>query len=282
MTFMKLQQWLQSLLRLTVQLSPPLLGFFILPSQSLAQLSPMTISLKFPQPVDRGAPERTVGGGARFTPGKPPEQISPEPESAPDTLLRPPSPINRTGVSSCSNVEPGKLPLTALMPTRENVGKTVAESPTLYWYVPPTKAESGELVVMDEAENIIYKRNFPLPKSGGIIKLTIPANAGMKLGQSYRWYFNVVCNSEDRGEDEYTAGLIEFTHLGNVLENQLEQASLIKRAEIYAKNYIWYDALDSIARIRGEKAQEWEELLTSVGLGAIAKEPILDPLAPQR
>ncbi|MEA5619380.1 DUF928 domain-containing protein [Cronbergia sp. UHCC 0137] len=229
---------------MVVGISPTMLIVSALPGQLLAQPSPIKISLEFPSADPRGNPQRTVGGGRRG--------------------------------ASCISVESGKPSLTALMPTRANQGNTVANNPQLYWYIPKTTATIGELVVKDELENEIYQTNFTVPGSPGIVKLTIPESATLKTGQKYRWFFTLICNPEDRSQDEYTYGSLQKTTLSSSLDSYLDAATPLKKAEIYAKYNIWQETLSNIAELKTEKPKEWEELLKSVGLEAIAKEPFLN------
>jgi hypothetical protein len=62
---MKFPKYIQFLGKLPHVLVPSLVILSAFPTQLLAEPSPMEISLKFPKAQDRGAPERTIGGGKR-------------------------------------------------------------------------------------------------------------------------------------------------------------------------------------------------------------------------
>ncbi|MGM3306271.1 DUF928 domain-containing protein [Anabaena sp. WFMT] len=240
---MNRHKYIQYLGKLAIGISPALLTAHIFPSQLLAQPLPIKISLEFPSGDSRGKPESTIGGGRRGF--------------------------------SCIHLEKGKPTLTALTPRRDNQIKTSSDNPTLYFYVPKTTATTGEFVLRSEEDNDIYQTSFTLPSTSGIVQLNIPPTAGIKTGKKYQWYFTLICNSEDRSGDEYTEGDIQRTTISSSLNKDLQQATPLKQAEIYAKNDLWPETLNNIAQLRTQKPDEWQELLKSVGLEVIAEEPIL-------
>ncbi|MBK1986360.1 DUF928 domain-containing protein [Sphaerospermopsis aphanizomenoides BCCUSP55] len=240
--------FIQYLGKLTGCISPVLLIAFILPAQLLAQPSPVKISLKFPSGDSRGTPASTIGGGRR-------------------------------GVS-CINLATGKPSVTALMPKRNNKSLTISDSPTLYFYVPQTTATTGEFILRNDKNNDIYNISFELPQKPGIIHIKIPPTAKLKTGKAYKWYFLLVCDPEDRSSDEYTEGIIERTTISSSLNKYFQQAKPLKQAEIYAKNDLWPETITKVAQLRTQQPKEWEELLKSVGLEVIAKEPLLECCQP--
>lgn len=219
----------------------------VVPTQLLAQPSPMKISLEFPSGDSRGAPESTVGAGRR-------------------------------GVS-CITLDEGKPSLTALMPKRDNKSRTVSETPELYFYVPKTVATTGEFILRLEDEDVLYT-TFKLTGKPGIVKLQIPSTATLKPGSTYKWYFMIICNPSDRSADQYTEGIIERVDIDPSLNKALEQAAPLKQAEIYAKYDLWPETISRIAQLRTEKPDEWKELLKSVGLETIGEEKLLDCCQP--
>lgn len=63
--------------------------------------------------------------------------------------------------------------------------------------------------------------------------------------------------------------------------NQLEKASPRDAWRVYGQAGIWQETLTTLAQLRRANpndsavAAEWEDLLKEVGLGAIAKEPLI-------
>jgi hypothetical protein len=250
---MNLQTYINLLGKIAVGISPTLiiLSTFSLPSSAQpnsSRQSPTTptkiAQLQFPSAPNRGRPQRTSAGGRRG--------------------------------GSCILGEKNEPSLTALMPTSDNEGKTVSDHPELYVYVPKTTSNLGEFAILDEQGNQIYQTNFVPPNQEGIVKLTIPSSAGLKTGSKYKWYFTIICNSDERSEDEYISGSLERTTLGSLLNMYIQQAAPLKKAEIYAKNKIWHDTVTNAAVLRNENPVAWSQLLESVGLEEFQKQPFVD------
>jgi hypothetical protein len=205
--------------------------------------SPSTpfVSLEFPPSRDRGSLDGTVGGGTRSG-------------------------------NSCTSSQ--GIPLTALMPNSSNVGKTVRDNPTLYWYVPETTATMGEFVLIDEDSNEVYFESFELPDTPGIVSLTLPPQTNLKVGKNYLWYFTLVCNEFDRSRDRYLVGRLDRTELSESVKEEIRQRSPVQQAEIYAKYKIWHETLSIVDQLRLEQPQQWQQLLSSVGLEALVQEDI--------
>ncbi|EAZ88433.1 DUF928 domain-containing protein [Crocosphaera chwakensis] len=208
-----------------------------------------TISLEFPNTGNRGAPKKSTGGGTR---------------SEDETCL--------------SNDE-NEPPLVALMPNRENKAKTASETLSFYGYIPTTTATEGEFVLVDEDNNEVYYTQFPLSSTPGIIKLEIPKTVALKPG-NYTWSLMIICDSRYRNRDKYVEGSLEYVVLTEELENQIKDKPSLEKAQVYANESLWFETLDTVAKMKEENPQEWQELLTSVGLEMLAEVPIVDCCQP--
>ena len=180
--------------------------------------------------------------------------------------------------------------LQALVPSQNAgaVGRTVSKAPTLYWYVPemrkedgsgkPLPAKKGEVVVVDEEGNEVYFAEFTLPLSPGIIKYEIPASAGLEEGRQYKWIMAIVCDPQERAQDEFVGGNLLVVEEPPGLEDDLAAAkTALNKASAYAKAQIWYDTVSSLAEAAEEYPEEWAQLLASVGLSdRIAKANVVD------
>lgn len=210
-----------------------------LPSQSNWESK---IAMEWPEVPNRGGPESTAGGGTRGE------------------------------IASCSQ---GETPLTALMPTRNNIGKTAAAKPTFFVYVPKTTAAKAEFLVVDSEGNDVYEKTFELHNTTGIVKLNLPKTApDLEIGKEYEWQFAIVCDPEDREADEFIQGEIERAELSQELKTKIDRAEPLDRAKLYAGERIWNDTLAILAELRSSNEKEWKELLKSVGLEAIASAPL--------
>ena len=208
------------------------------------------VSLTFPPTQPRGAPPRTIGGAHR-------------------------------GPKACLT---SNLPLTALTPNN-NVVTTVSGNPTLFWYVPKTEAKSAEFVLFDDDGkelNEIYKTTVAVKGTPGIVKLHIPASVSLETGKKYLWAFTVMCNS-DPEDNPWVAGAIERTELNGEEETKLAATKEpLEKAEVYAEAEVWQETLSLMAQLRYERPYDfrvnnaWRDLLSSVQLGAISSEPLVE------
>lgn len=165
-----------------------------------------------------------------------------------------------------------------------NLSLTTQEYPTLYWYIPPSEAKQLEFELQGGDSSKSYKKALALPSKSGIISLNLQKTGlpPLELGQTYHWYFRMVCDREDRSGDVIVEGWIERTQPSQNLVQQLEKALPIERPSIYARAGIWQDSLALLADLRRANPNDsnlklkWEELLKSGELETIADQPLLD------
>ncbi len=222
-----------------------LMGLFktvLLAQVAFAQV-PQLVSLKFP-PADesRGGTSRSEGGGHRGP--------------------------------TCVKV--GETPLMSLLPKQASQAQTVDSTPTLYWYIPSTPASSAEFALTDEAGEVLYLAMIVLPEQSGVVKLRLPGEAALEVGASYRWTFSLLCDQSAPSRNVYVSGRIKRTSLSSPALTRLQGADPLEQAKIFAQSNIWHDTLDRVAQVRRDRQDEWEELLISAGLSAIAQEPFQD------
>ena len=92
----------------------------------------------------------------------------------------------------------------------------------------------------------------------------------------------MVCDPEDRSSDHLEIGIVRRVEVSANILSELEKAAPRQKTVIYAQNGIWQDALSTLAAARRANPNDtvfktdWESLLDSVRLGAIAKEPIVE------
>ncbi|MBV8885555.1 MAG: DUF928 domain-containing protein [Chroococcidiopsidaceae cyanobacterium CP_BM_RX_35] len=192
-------------------------------------------------------------------------------------------------------VEP---PLTALVPAAEQSlgkeqrkvtyvwGKTVAEYPTFWFYVPYGRASlrSIEFVLQDAEDNDIYRTSVKLTDIPGVIGLPLPSKlAPLKIGKLYHWFFKTkaTCDAQQpSGLEDYVEGWVQRVQISPVLAKQLEAATPPQQFTIYSANGIWYEALTTLAELRLAAPKDatlnasWVKLLQSAGLGDISSKPI--------
>ncbi len=180
----------------------------------------------------------------------------------------------RDGGGSRGNCPDVKIPVTALMPA-SNWGKTVAERPTFWFDVPysPQQAVSGEFVLQDEANNDIYRTAFTLPQTPGLVSVSLQTSqVSLETNKWYSWSFLLYCDSQKSSSPIIVEGWVQRVPLSPNLKSQLTQAK--SRADIvYARNMIWYDAINHLAELRlknpkdAELQNAWTKLLGAKGVG---------------
>ncbi len=206
------------------------------------RVQPIEISLRFPTGKNIGAPGRTGGAGKR-------------------------------GPISC--LKDG-IPLTAVTPINNGV-KTLLPNPTLYVYVPETRASSAEFIVVDENGDEIYDTTLALKNTPGIVSVSLPDKVTLTPGKVYTWHFAVVCNPINRDRDEFVRGLILPTTIDLISEEMRQktggeltpqQKEMLNPSE-FRKNLAQLKTNPQEAKIRlQEQAEEysqvgvWSETLT--------------------
>ncbi|NET59662.1 MAG: DUF928 domain-containing protein [Symploca sp. SIO2E6] len=221
--------------------------------------------------------------------------------------------------------------LIALMPGT-NLGLTVAERPTFWFYVPyqGDKLEA-EFLLEDNEGNEVYQEIVALNNTPGIVKVSLPENFrnpvasenhekisafsrnrvssenhekisafslkkpgfstdstnstdSLEVEQLYVWRLSVICNPDNRFDDDYVWGGVERVSMSFELKNQLKDKTKRERLKIYAENGLWFDVLTTLAELREanvedqELDEDWVELLEQalIDLEEISDQPLVD------
>lgn len=97
----------------------------------------------------------------------------------------------------------------------------------------------------------------------------------LEVGTNYQWKFNLYEDSSHEYLNTRVEGGIGRVELESQLAWRLQNATPREKANLYAENEIWYDALTTLADLYQENpnnplvAADWEQLLTAVGLKEI-------------
>ncbi|WP_013323602.1 DUF928 domain-containing protein [Gloeothece verrucosa] len=178
--------------------------------------------------------------------------------------------------------------LTAVIPANQQA-LTLQDHPTVLVYLPATSTEVAFFSITEETSSSSNKQQhyqtfFPLPKKAGIIRLKLPADAfDLQIGKTYKWSFVMMCNNKLRPDNPSVAGTIERVALSSTLTEQLKQAKPLEQAALYGEFGLWYDAINTLAKLReadpnnSELMMVWQDLLNSatVGLNMLAKQPLV-------
>lgn len=220
-------------------------------------------------PAPNVEPQRIASGGNRRY--KPPRRGIPQRREGAGT---------RSGSSRTTCLR-GSQALLPLVP-EDGFGLTTRDRPTLAFYLPETTLASNtaELMLVNNQDGILYETTLQLPKTRGIVSITLPDDApSLKVNQEYRWSVSLRCELEAY-RNPWVEGTIQRVVVDQSLAAQLQRASDRDRPAVYAQAGIWYDALSSLVELRRARptsdglVADWQELLGSVRLGTVAKEPL--------
>jgi hypothetical protein len=235
--------------------------------------SKKTIRFTPPPVPNRGIPLGRARGGASRSKEC---QVAKEPLTA---LV----PNNGKGITQIGNVSTSNSKNNLEKSTSESVwALTTSDRPSFWFYIPYSlnSNHSIEFVLQDEFDRTLYQNSFTFFKTQpGVMQVKFPNNSTfLEIGQRYHWYFLVYCHKDD---PVYVEGWVERVAINPNLKIKLDRSTPQEKAELYAANGIWYDALTNLAQLRQmypndvALRSDWESLLDSVGLDAIASQPIL-------
>lgn len=177
-------------------------------------------------------------------------------------------------------------PLLALVPVQKTsrapvvFGKTAAEHPTFWFYVPHRSALTATFVLQDQDGQSVYQADVALPQASGILRVALPATSHpLATSQPYHWFFKLYCRSISPPVS-FVEGWIQRESLTSDLTQQLKLATLPQqKVRLYAANGFWFDALTTAAELRHKDSSDaaWADLLRAIGLESVAAEAIATP-----
>lgn len=181
---------------------------------------------------------------------------------------------NRSSGAGRGNCPAVKPPLTALIPT-SNFGTTLAERPTLWFYVPYSaqQVNSGEFILQDSEGNDIIRTPFKLPNQPGYISFHFPSTApSLEINKEYRWYFNLYCDAKKASSPITVEGWIQRIQITPEMQSQIS-GNQSQKYLVYEQNGIWFDAIANLAELRIKNpgspslSEAWNRLFKAQGVG---------------
>ena len=164
------------------------------------------------------------------------------------------------------------LELVVLAP--DHTGLTTKEQPTLYWYASePVPAKLEVTLINDEDIDPALEEVVATPGEAGIQSIDL-TKTGAKLvpGKEYRWFVSVIADARQRSNDVVASGTIQRITPSETLKSEISGADENALAGIYAREGVWYDAIDSLTRMINKSPsdsglqQQRTALLEQVGL----------------
>lgn len=177
-----------------------------------------------------------------------------------------------------SNVE--QTSMTPLVPGN-NFGFTLVEHPTIFIHVPITSAKKAFFSIQDLDGDFYYQTEILLPKQPGAVGISLSTAAQpLKINNNYHWSLALICGSQLEPDDPQVNGLIKRVKLDSA-SSQLSELEVSHQSVcLLSQKGIWYDLLKYLAKLRQENPENslfvnyWEQLLTNIGLKAIARDPL--------
>lgn len=186
---------------------------------------------------------------------------------------------SRSAVAQCQSDAMGQPELTPVVPP-SHLGLTLSANPTFYIYIPPTSAPEVQLTLKDKSDRGVYQTTIPLDQVSGILAVPLPNFISLDLDQTYGWFAGLVCQPVQT-DFPWVQGYIQRVSPDRFSTLNLEQKTLLEQAEIYGRQGLWYDTLNSLAQYLQTQPhdeiarQNWVNLLNSVGLESIADQPLI-------
>jgi len=177
-----------------------------------------------------------------------------------------------------------EIPAVPLVPVASQMGETVADYPTFFWYMPKTSAADVEFVLKDEKGNAVYTVKYALAKSAesdvsepGLMSLTLPSFANLsplEIGKEYNWQVILVCDPLDRSNDVAMKNVVSIKRVAPdpALALRIQQATPQQRVALYRDAQLWHEAVSTLVELQRTRPDDanlpvaWDRLLSSAGL----------------
>ncbi|HAN74542.1 MAG TPA: hypothetical protein DCQ63_09840 [Planktothrix sp. UBA8402] len=227
-----------------------------------------------------GGTEDTRPGGTRVAPSPVPP-VAPIAPITPRDLERGTEDTKPGGTRDQCFTSENIKPLTALIPKSEKqLELTVSPHPSLLIYFPPSQAQTADFVIWDYNTNqLVYKITLNLPKTGGILMITLPKNIPeLQTETPYSWTVKLNCPGSNL---PFIKGLIQRNIPTPELTQKLAETPTDQHWLIYSQAGIWHDAIANLAaQLRQnpndpQLKENWQKLLKEVELNVIVNEPLI-------
>ncbi|MCC5661122.1 DUF928 domain-containing protein [Nostoc sp. XA010] len=239
------------------------MGLFLIGTQpTIAQSTANT-----PTPTNRLKPQRIIFEA-------PPKEDKPKSTSSGGSRSNWQCPQDATSTTTPSN----QIPIMSLVPPDSNYGLTTAEHPTFLVYLPQTSAKQLVLSLMTEDNQLYSQTLIPIKGEPGIISIKSTDNSPpLKVGKNYQWGLMLICKEKPSPNDPVITSWVRRVVLPQL---HSQHRTTLEQADAYSEQGIWYDAVITLAQIRNTQpnnqdiANIWTDFLKSVGLEAIATQPL--------
>lgn len=156
-----------------------------------------------------------------------------------------------------------------LLAPNDHVAVTVSDPPSVFAYVSQGDVPFTITLVEPGIPHPLYEKNLKSTRSG-ILKIELPKEKPLKMkqGHQYRWTLSLLCNKRRFSENPYAQVNFKYVNSSPALQRELK-SNWNKRAQIYARAGIWYDAL---AHSKASEADYFAQLLQQIGVSEEVKD----------
>ena len=131
----------------------------------------------------------------------------------------------------------------AYLSNYESVLSLTTEALPDFWFYVPYSSEDiteFEFVLQDESGDEVYQETFiSHHETPGIVQITLPETLSpLRLDATYQWFFLTHCESGATALSPEVGGWIRRVELASNLQTQLDNATALEMASIYASVYL--------------------------------------------
>ncbi|HLP89168.1 MAG TPA: DUF928 domain-containing protein [Nostocaceae cyanobacterium] len=162
---------------------------------------------------------------------------------------------------------------------------TISDRPIFFIHIPRTSATQVQFVLRNEQYDVLVKEdiNLKITNTDAIIAYTLPESfPGLEVGKKYIWRFFIMCNPDDNsGNPRFSGWVKKVEPLIEVRERLTQAKTNLERFNILVKNDYWFDMINTLYELRYanpgnyDLTKTWRNVLKSVGLESLAKQPII-------
>jgi hypothetical protein len=134
----------------------------------------------------------------------------------------------------------------------------------------------------DEAGKSHYQTTLPTSGRAGVVAIKLPDQAPtLTLGKNYQWFLALVVDGKLTPSTPYVDGWVQRILPDPDLAKTLADPDPLKRATALGAKGVWYDCVATLASLYASQpsnrslANNWSELLVSVGLQDIQNAPLV-------
>lgn len=139
-------------------------------------------------------------------------------------------------------------------------GQTIEARPTFWFYLPyiadetlanePFQNQVAQFVLLDETKHPVWNELMSVELLEKPRLVEYPLAYTLEINKPYSWYFSVICDSDKLSRNPVVRGWVERIEPTPALQTALKNAPRFEEYRAYAENEIWFEAVNSLVKIR--------------------------------